>query len=286
MIIIVTKRKLILKTILVAILCLVAYKTPLFHEETIPTSSVNSNEKSYVAIIIDDFGYSGEGTNEMLALNIPITAAIMPFSDKTAQDSAAVIAAGKEAIIHMPMESLTGKKEWVGDKAVTTTMTDDEIKNRVLEGLNAVPNAVGINNHMGSKIMEDERSISAVIEEAAEKGLIFIDSKTTPNSKAKSACMEKGVPYLYRDVFLDSTNDINVVKKQLLKAGDIAIKKGTAIAIGHVGPEGGKITAQAIKELAPELQKKGVEFVTVSQLKQIVEVKQAQQLRSGKILEE
>lgn len=33
-----------------------------------------------------------------------------------------------------------------------------------------------------------------------------------------------------------------------------------------VGPEGGKITAQAIKEAAPELERAGITFVTVSEL--------------------
>lgn len=269
MIIIFTKKKLLIKTVCAVFLCLFLFHFFIPKAELIPTASIN-NTKGYIAIIIDDFGYDGEGTEEMLALDIPLTAAIMPFSEKSAQDSQAVDAAGKETIIHMPMESLTGKKEWVGNKGVFRTMSNEEIKQRVDEACQILPSAKGINNHMGSAIMEDERSITTVIEAAAERGLTFIDSKTTPKSKAKTACNTYGVSYLDRDVFLDSTDDVNVVKKQLLKAQDIALKNGYAIAIGHVGPEGGKITAQAIKELAPEIQKSGIQFVTVSQMKEII----------------
>lgn len=41
---------------------------------------------------------------------------------------------------------------------------------------------------------------------------------------------------------------------------------------GHVGPEGGDITVSAIKEIAPELQKQGIKFVTA---KELLELKSA-----------
>lgn len=241
----------------------------LLHENTVPTGAMEG-QTGYVCIVIDDFGYDGEGTEEMLALDVPITAAVMPFSAHSAEDALKVLEAGKEAIIHMPMESNTGKPEWVGDKGVFTSMTDEEIKARVEEALEIVPNAVGINNHMGSKIMEDERSLAAVMRVAAEHELIFVDSRTTPKTKSKEVCEAAGVRLINRSVFLDSTDDIQVVKQQLLKAADMALRTGNALAIGHVGPEGGLITAKAIGELAPELEHQGVVFVTLTEFAEIV----------------
>ena len=98
------------------------------------------------------------------------------------------------------------------------------------------------------------------------KGVPFVDSMTTAKSLGKAVAAEKGVALLERDVFLDSTDSVAVVKDNLRKAGEVALEKGAAIAIGHVGPEGGKITAQAIKEAAPELERAGITFVTVSEL--------------------
>lgn len=220
----------------------------------------------YLAIVIDDFGYCGEGTEDMLALPVPVTAAVMPFSECSAQDAKLAAESGKEAIIHMPMESLTGKKSWVGDKGIFRDMTDDEIRNCVQEAFEVAPNAVGLNNHMGSAIMEDKRALSAVMDVVAEKGLFFLDSMTTPNSVAEEVCREKNVTMLKRNVFLDSTDDVNVVKKQLRLAGEIAKKQGTAIAIGHVGPEGGNITVKAIRELTPELKQQGIEIIPITEL--------------------
>lgn len=164
------------------------------------------------------------------------------------------------------MESLTGKREWVGEKGIFRDMEDAAIRERVEEAFSVLPDAAGMNNHMGSAIMEDARSLSAVMEVLKEKGVPFVDSMTTAKSLGKAVAAEKGVALLERDVFLDSTDSVAVVKDNLRKAGEVALEKGAAIAIGHVGPEGGKITAQAIKEVAPELERAGITFVTVSEL--------------------
>ena len=218
------------------------------------TVRVDGEKPCRLAILIDDFGYCGAGTEEMLALSIPFT------------DAERVRQAGKEIFIHMPMESLTGKREWVGEKGIFRDMEDAAIRERVEEAFSALPDAAGMNNHMGSAIMEDARSLSAVMEVLKEKGVPFVDSMTTAKSLGKAVAAEKGVALLERDVFLDSTDSVVVVKDNLRKAGEIALERGAAIAIGHVGPEGGKITAQAIKEVAPELERAGITFVTVSEL--------------------
>lgn len=232
-------------------------------QETVMTSGERQGE---LAILIDDFGYCGEGTEEMLALPIPYTAAVMPFSKCTEVDAEAVRQAGKEIFIHMPMESLTGKKEWVGEKGIFRDMTDEEIRERTKEAFAILPDAAGLNNHMGSAIMEDERSLSAVMDIIKEENAMFVDSMTTPNSVGRTVAAKKGVTFLGRDVFLDSTDDVEVVKANLRKAAEVALEKGYALAIGHVGPEGGLVTAQAIRELIPELEQAGITFVTVSEL--------------------
>ena len=219
-----------------------------------------------LAILIDDFGYCGEGTAEMLALPIPFTAAVMPFSGCTAEDAAAVRTAGKEIFIHMPMESLTGKKEWVGEKGVFRSMSEAEIRQCVLEAIEILPDAKGMNNHMGSAIMEDERSLLAVMDVLREKDMMFVDSVTTAKSLGQQLAQKTGLRFFARDVFLDSTDDVEEVKRQLRKAAEIALEKGEALAIGHVGPEGGLVTVQALQELIPELEAAGICFVTVSAL--------------------
>lgn len=231
--------------------------------------ATSSQPKAYISIIIDDFGYNGEGTDEMLSLNTPITVAVMPFLDSSVQDAQKAHDAGKDVIIHMAMESYTGKKSWLGPKSITADLSDEAVITILSEAIDEIKWAVGINNHMGSKITENNRIMKDILTMTNEKGLVFVDSMTTPNSVTSKIAEEIGATFFYRDVFLDSTNDQNLIEKNLIELGNKALKKGYAVGIGHVGPEGGKVTAAAIKKIAPELEKKGIFFVTISQLKKI-----------------
>ncbi|MDD4844566.1 MAG: divergent polysaccharide deacetylase family protein [Anaerotignum sp.] len=226
----------------------------------------NMTPKCELAIVIDDFGYNGDGTEGMLALPIPFTVAVMPFSEYSVENAKKAEEAEKEVIIHMPMEALTGKPEWVGDKGIFRKMTDEEIKVLVEEAYTILPDAVGMNNHMGSAIMEDSRCLGDVLDVVKEKNGFFIDSVTTCNSQGRTLAEEKGVPFFARSVFLDGTNDVETVKKNLRKAAEIALKEGKALAIGHVGPEGGEVTQKAIEALIPELEEAGITFVAAGDL--------------------
>ncbi len=221
-----------------------------------------------VAIIIDDFGNGTPDTKDFVNLEAKFTAAIMPSREYSESDMLQLKAAGKEIILHMPMEPHKGKKSWLGKNALTSDLTDAQIEKNILDSLEQINCAIGINNHMGSKIMEDERVLDILFSIAGQKNLIFVDSKTTPKSKANKFAQKYNVKLYGRDMFIDD-KDINKVRANLVKTIKIASAKGFAIAIGHVGPAGGKITARAIKEIYDEYKNKGVRFVTLTELKKI-----------------
>ena len=224
------------------------------------------NIKGRVAIIIDDFGNHGDGTKEMLAINRPLTCAVIPFLKHTKSDAEAAYKAGHEVIIHIPMEPHKGNPKWLGEKGITSELTVEQVKNIVREAIEDVPYAVGINNHMGSKVTEDRRIMGAVLEVIKEKKLYIVDSRTSMNSVVRELADQYEIPVLERAIFLDNQKDTKAIKKQIKQLEEIALEKGNAIGIGHVGPEGGTITAEAIKEMVSELEVKGIEIVPVSYL--------------------
>ncbi|MTI67016.1 MAG: divergent polysaccharide deacetylase family protein [Firmicutes bacterium] len=236
----------------------------IIHTDNTKTTTVNTT--SYVAIIIDDFGYKAKGTEDMLKLDIPLTAAVMPFQPFSESDAKAAYESGLEIILHIPMEPEHGKKEWLGPKGITCDLSNKEIEKRIKDGLSQIPEAIGMNNHMGSKATKNERVIKSILKVSKEKELFFIDSKTTSHSVISSISKEMHVKFATRDIFLDGTQDKDYIKKQIEKLGDIASKRGYAIGIGHVGIEGGKVTAKAIESMYPKLQKKGIKFVYVSDI--------------------
>ncbi|WP_445670217.1 divergent polysaccharide deacetylase family protein [Paenibacillus sp. PL2-23] len=231
-------------------------------EETLGVQAHPTNKK--VAIVIDDFGNGMTGTEEMLKLPVPFTAAVMPFMPTTKEDAEAAHRLGHDVIVHMPMEPNKGMKKWLGPGAITANLTDAEVRSRVEQAIADVPHAVGMNNHMGSKITADERIMRVVLTVCKEHGLFFLDSRTTFKTVIPKIAEEIGVPIVSNDVFLDDVYTEQHIAKQVRVLSKLMQTRESAVTIGHVGPPGKK-TASVLHGSIPSMQS-AVSFVRVSDM--------------------
>ncbi|WP_241254391.1 divergent polysaccharide deacetylase family protein [Brevibacillus sp. SYP-B805] len=217
-----------------------------------------------VAFVIDDFGNNMSGTEEIMNLPIPLTIAVMPFLPTTKRDAEWAHRKHHDVFVHLPMEPRKGKKSWLGPGAILTDLSDEEIRRRVIAAIEDVPYAIGINNHMGSKATADPRVMRVILQICRERGLYFLDSRTTDRSVAGKIAAELGVPYLENQLFLDDIYSVQHISKQMrLLCKRIAVQD-TAIAIGHVGPPGKK-TASVLRTYIPIVNSMA-QVVKISQL--------------------
>jgi uncharacterized protein len=231
----------------------------------LPEDEGEPERMSQIALVIDDFGNAMGGTEEMLHLPIPFTAAVMPFMPTTKADAIAAHRLGHDVIIHMPMEPNRGQRSWLGPGAITTDLSDEEIRKRVEEAVRDVPHAIGMNNHMGSRATADRRVMRIVLEVCKEHGLFFLDSRTTGRSVIPALGEEIGVPVIERNgVFLDEVYTYAHIARQLVLLDKQLDAQTASIAIGHVGPPGKK-TAAALLEAIPRLQRKAA-FLRLSDM--------------------
>lgn len=225
--------------------------------------AVEKTHQSRVAIVIDDFGNNMKGTEEMFRLPVPITAAVMPFMPTTREDAEAAHRLGLDVIVHMPMEPNQGKSSWLGPGALLSTMSDAEVRDAVEKAIDAVPHAVGMNNHMGSKITADERIMRVVLAVCKEKGLFFLDSRTTYKTVIPKVAKELGIPLLHNDVFLDDVYSPGHISKQISILKQKSKEQADCITIGHVGAPG-LLTSSALRQAASAMS--GIHFVRASEL--------------------
>lgn len=222
-----------------------------------------SNHKR-MAIIIDDVGNDMKGTAEILAIPVKLTVAVMPFLPTTKKDAIAAHEKGMDVIVHMPMEPKKGRPEWLGPGAITSNLTDEEVRERVEKAIDDVPHAIGMNNHMGSKITSDKRIMSIVLDVCKERGLFFVDSRTNFRSVVGELAISKNMPPVGNDVFLDDQNSKQHIRKQMDLAAQHAIDKDRCVVIGHVGHTGLN-TSAVVRESVSRLQGQ-VEFVGIGDL--------------------
>ncbi|WP_039839609.1 divergent polysaccharide deacetylase family protein [Paenibacillus sonchi] len=227
-------------------------------------SAEDSARRSRVAIIIDDLGNGMKGTDEMFALPVKFTVAVMPFLPTSVKDATRAHEMGLDVLVHLPMEPRQGKPEWLGPGAVLTRMSDVEVRKSVEAALDNVPFAIGINNHMGSKVTGDERVMGIVLAVCKERGLFFVDSHTNYRSVTGRMAREIGLPPVENHIFLDDVHTSAHVAKQMRLAQEKALNQNYCITIGHVGIHG-KETAAGIRSGIAVL-KDSVEFVGISEL--------------------
>lgn len=223
-----------------------------------------SNYKPQMAIIIDDFGGNFKGVRQFLEGDIPITVAIMPFLEESTEQAEKAHELGFEVIIHLPMQPKNGKPHWLGPNAITQDLSVDEVKQRLEEAIDDVPHAVGINNHMGSLIVEDEEKMRVIMGVLKEKDLYIVDSGTSPKSLIPKLAEQYDVPWTVNNLFLDSmqTNSSEVARR-MKKLHQIAQRNGQAIGIGHVGLNG-EATYKGIAAFVEQMKEDDVSIVPVS----------------------
>lgn len=213
-----------------------------------------------VAIVIDDIGYK-QSDRKLLELSGQLTYAVLPHTPLGYAYAKHASNNHRDVIIHLPMQANT-HNELLGPGALTQSMSKQLYQRTLLAALEDIPFAVGVNNHMGSLLTQQEKPMGWTMELLRQHNMFFLDSKTTKYSKIEKVAKEYGVSSLNRNIFLDHHRNKIAIERQFNKLIKIAKQHGSAIAIGHPYPE----TYQVLKSQLKRLEKEGIELVPLSTL--------------------
>jgi hypothetical protein len=228
----------------------------------LPTSAIPDGP--LMAIIMDDLGRSTRTADLLILMPQQVTFSILPGEPYAVQVAELAHAAGREVLLHAPMEPQEFPDVNPGEDALFVKYDDTEIRRRFDQLLAMIPYVSGTNNHMGSRFTEDARALAPVMASLQEKGLFFIDSLTTGRSRVSEVANQYGVPTMNRDVFLDNVAEVDAITREIRRLEGKARRNGMAIGICHPYPE----TLEALKRELPGLTARGVTVVPVSVLLQ------------------
>ena len=224
-----------------------------------PAATATGNGSGDIVLIIDDLGFDGQSLERLMALDPNVNCSILPNGTRAEEFANRLNAKGFEILCHLPMEPKG--RETPGRNAILTSMSDEEITRATRENIEAVPHAVGVNNHMGSLATSDRRVMTSVLR-ALPSDLYFIDSRTSGGSVAADVARELNVPTATRHVFLDDVATESAVRKQIGELAAAAQKRGVAIGIGHPYA----VTLRVLAEELPALKARGFRFVRASEV--------------------
>lgn len=219
-------------------------------------------ETCRLALVIDDVGPDHAAALRTIRLPAVVTLAFLPYAQDVTRLSHQAFLSGHDVLIHMPMEPDNLAHNNPGPQALMVTLSSADIYARVQQSIAAIPDAIGLNNHMGSRFTQSAEALSPVIQALAEHKLFFLDSRTTPNSAGKMLAVQYGVGFVDRQVFLDNDIKANLILKQLKEARRLACKRGWAVAIGHPHT----VTLNVLEQWISAAVQQGVKLVSLHTL--------------------
>jgi len=220
---------------------------------------VASNTGPLVAIVIDDMGVDRGRTRRAWNLPGPLTLSFLTYAKDIAQQMADARNNGHELLLHVPMEPSSPDVD-PGPNVLITGMPREEILANLNWTLDQADGYVGINNHMGSRFTSEMDGMSVVMETLKERGLLFLDSVTSPKSAGRAAAKAHGVPFIARNIFLDHVDDVEEIRGRLKQTAALAKRRGYAVAIAHPRDA----TIEALEPWLKDLRSQGIQLVPLS----------------------
>ncbi len=220
----------------------------------------NPGTRPMIAVVLDDLGLNRAGTRRAIALPGPLTLSFMTYAEGLGRMAEQARAAGHELMLHVPMEPRDASYD-PGPNVLGSALPEAELGRRLDWGLARFDGFVGVNNHMGSRFTASPRAMAAVMGALKSRGLLFLDSLTSPASVGAAMARRAGVAYAERDVFLDNeSSDRAAIARQLERLEAVALRRGSAIGIGH--PH--RATLDVLARWLPEARARGFAIVPVS----------------------
>ena len=217
---------------------------------------------SRVAIIVDDLGARRDVFDPLRDIRRPLTIAVLPglpLSEWTAREAAA---AGMEVILDLPMEPYRFPEVDPGPGALLMTMSPQELQAQVGAHLASVPGAVGVTNHMGSRMTEDRQRMRTVLEVLAGRRLFLVDGLASNLSLAYDEAKVLGLRAGRRQVIVDHKGGEAGDRMRWDEVAWWAERRGEVIVIAHGHP----LTVRLLREYVPRWEARGIRLVPVSQL--------------------
>jgi len=237
-------------------------KTHYTISKPLPRSNIQEEDlRPKVAIIIDDLGYDSDLAFSFLNLNLELSLSILPSASFTDIIVREANNKGREIILHQPMEPKDYPSVDPGRGALLLSMNERDILQVLNKNLREITGAKGVNNHMGSSFTENREKMQVILRELKNRGLFYVDSRTTMRTVGFEEAKKIGLPTAERTVFLDNSPDPKAICLQIERLLEIAGDFGSAIGIGHPYNE----TLETLEKYQNRL-KEEVDVVPVSEL--------------------
>jgi len=236
-----------------------AAKSVALESAALPELPPKPARQGTLVFIIDDAGNNLNELEPFLRFPGPLTIAVLPGLPHSAETARRIRAAGKEVFLHQPMEAIGGQDP--GPGAIYTGMNAAEILAILNKNIAEIGPVAGINNHQGSRITMDQQAMETVLAFCRERGICFLDSRTTAQTVVPAVARNLGIKIGERNIFIDNEQTRQSMNRYIENGLTLAAHNGSAVMIGHTwSPE----LAPLLTELYQNVITQGYTLATAS----------------------
>jgi polysaccharide deacetylase 2 family uncharacterized protein YibQ len=207
-----------------------------------------------VAIVVGRLGVSASMTTQALAkLPGPVTLAFTPYGADLERWAARARSEGHEVLMQAPMEPFDYPDNDPGPRALLASLTADQNVDRLHWCMSRMQGYVGIGNYMGARLLSNEPAVTAIMREAAKRGLIYFDDGTA-HGLAGQIAGANNVPFAKADVVIDATPTATAIDAALARLEAVARERGLAVGSASALP----VSIERIAEWSKAAEKRGI----------------------------
>lgn len=216
-----------------------------------------------VAIVVGGLAVSQTGTQaaiEKLPAEVTLAFASGGNSiDRWMQDARRK---GHEILMQIPLEPFDYPNVDPGRNTLTVDVGSEENIERLHRTLARTTNYTGVMNYMGARFVGDRGAMSVLMDELAQRGLMYLDDGSSARSQAEELAKSFRAPFAAADIPLDQNRDRGEILKKLDEVERTARANGFAVGIGSAFD----VTVDAVTQWVEEARKRGIEIVPISAL--------------------
>ncbi len=220
-----------------------------------------SDQHARVALLITGLGLDAEMTRQAIErLPGPTTLVFDPYAGNLNKQIAAAREAGHEVLVGLPMEPTDFPRVDPGPETLLTSLDDEENMARFNWVLSRGTGYVGVATIAGSRFSSSRQNLQPILLALKQRGLIFIDTKPSPQSVAGTLARSLDLAWGVTDRAIDAEPAADAIDAALAALVDTAHRNGVALGLGTVYP----VTFDRVKAWAAGLHDQGISFAPCS----------------------
>lgn len=221
-----------------------------------PTTKTNAPR---IALLVGGLGLSPSATQAAI-VNLPgvVTLAFAPYGSDLPAAVAAARAQGHEVILQLPMEPIDYPQTNPGPHTLLSNANVAENTDNLHWLLSRFTGYTGVANFLGAKLTADPAAFSPILREIADRGLVYLDDGSSPQSEALRLAATAGLPAAKADVIIDATPE--GIDAALVQLEAVARDKGLAIGVASALPQ----SVEKIAQFARSAEANGLVLIPLS----------------------